>query len=70
MSLTKRQRLNSAIATLREYCDGGTSCEACIIKEKIHCSYTETPYVTNCPSPFSWSEYNGEPTLDLIGDSL
>lgn len=64
MGLTKRQMLNSAITMLRQYCDGGTSCEECIIKDKIHCNYIDTPYITNCPAPFSWSEYNYEPSLD------
>lgn len=66
MGLTQRQKLNSAIATLRQYCDGDTSCSECIIKEKIHCDYPSGAYTTNCPTPFSWSEHNGECTLDEV----
>jgi hypothetical protein len=51
--------LNKSIKLLREYCDGGTSCDKCMIKDKIHCTYKTTFNKTqHVSAPFIWSENN------------
>ena len=67
--MINNEYLNQAINFLYNYCDGGTNCDNCFIKNKIHCHKVklntgdevyDSLLVQHdmCPAPYTWSELN------------